>query len=666
MIDRDSLMAPDKRLILAFTIIVVGLVLFNIAANPLRIGLSGPTKTLAASNSGDPMELNNTTSDSVINKAPLFVLEFYYPGCGPCKAMNITISDLSKELGGQVTFGRMNIRANSQTAKKYKVASYPTLLVFSEGVLIDRFKENTNKSSLVTELKKYDSNLDISKVKLENTTTAAPTTLPADIPLARVGATNPSMPMLVTDSNLDSVIKSYPFLVLDAFAVWCGACGAMNVTISELSSELQGQMAFGLINVERNSKTKVKYNITSYPTLLVFKNGVLVDTLIGNRAKTVFIPELMKYQPALNTSKVKYKGAQPATAAQAPTPPKEIQLTSLGEKNPSKPMLVTDRTLESAIKTYPFLVLEGFVNWCEFGRMMNVTLSELSDELQGQVAFGLVNVERNSKTKAKYNITSYPTLLIFKNGTLAATVIGNQQKSSFVSRLKKLEPALNTSKVKLPITKPVAPAKPKEDPAKVCTRMNKSNDPVLDAYVVSRCPFGLQIQRIMRNTIAQLPEAAKYLKVRYIGSVSNGTIISMHGDGEAQENLRQMCIREEQSDKYWDYVGCFIKEGKSEDCLKSESIDEEKLNSCIADANRGLAYAQEDFKTAEKLGITGSPTMLMNGGIVSESDTAANDTNGRSPEAVKTLLCCGFKTKPSFCSKDLNKTRSPTMFSALA
>jgi len=85
----------------------------------------------------------------------------------------------------------------------------------------------------------------------------------------------------------------------------------------------------------------------------------------------------------------------------------------------------------------------------------------------------------------------------------------------------------------------------------VCANTTKSNKPLLDAFVVSRCPFGLQMQRIMDEMVNKLPQSKDYLKVRYIGSVANGTITSMHGNEEAQENLRQICIREEQPELYW-------------------------------------------------------------------------------------------------------------------
>ena len=99
-----------------------------------------------------------------------------------------------------------------------------------------------------------------------------------------------------------------------------------------------------------------------------------------------------------------------------------------------------------------------------------------------------------------------------------------------------------------------------------------------------------------------------------------------------------------------------MKEGKSADCQKSVSIDVDEMNSCTNDSGRGLVYAQKDFDLAGKFKITGSPTMLMNDRIVKESDFATNTTNSRSPEAVKELLCCGFKKEPSFCSLEMNKS----------
>jgi thioredoxin 1 len=472
-------------------------------------------------------------------------------------------------------------------------------------------------------------------------------------------------PLEMTDDSVASALNNSSFFVLDFYYPGCGPCKIMNNTTSQLSNELQGQIGFGRMNVREreNSQTVKKYKVSSYPTLLLFDEGVLVNRMKGNTSKSDLLAELKDLKPGLDTSKVMLQtDAAPSSG--------DIALAKLGEAKPTEPMLITDSNIDSAVKKYPYLVIDGFTTWCEHCKPSNVTLEQLSSELQGQVAFGLINIDKNRATKVKYNITSYPTLLIFKDGELAEKRIGTPPKSILVSELKKHYPDLNTSKVNL--TQPrstaqaQAAAKPKLTPEQVCINMTKSDQPLLQAFVVARCPFGLQMQRIMADIISESKETEKYLIVRYIGSVDeeNNTIKAMHGDVEAQENLRQICIREEQPDKYWDYVRCYMREGKTADCLESVAVDVDELDSCTNDTSRGLVYSQEDFDLASKFKVTGSPTMLMNDQIVKESDFATNITNGRSPEAVKDLLCCGFTEEPSFCSRELNESRAATMFSA--
>ena len=291
----------------------------------------------------------------------------------------------------------------------------------------------------------------------------------------------------------------------------------------------------------------------------------------GFKGKPSFCSAQLNKTPAITMFQI---NAPTTTAVAQQNPGKIIPLINPGLKNPAQAMLITDATIDSVVSQYrPLLVLVGFTDSCGYRRLFNVTISDLARELQGQLFIGMVNTHTNNDTKAKYNITAVPTALIFKDGKLVDEVIGNTAKSNFVAKLKKIEPNLNTSKVKIAKTPsiPIAPAKPKLTPEQVCVNMTKSDQPLLQAFVVSKCPFGLQVQRIMANMINESKDTEKYLKVMYIGSLDrdNNTIKSMHGELEAQENLRQICIREEQSGKYWDYVRCYMRQGKSADCQKS-------------------------------------------------------------------------------------------------
>lgn len=476
-------------------------------------------------------------------------------------------------------------------------------------------------------------------------------------------------PLELTDKSIASVLNNSSLFVLDFYYPGCGPCNTMNNTTAELSNELLGQVLFGSMNVrnEENSKTVKDYKISAYPTLLIFDEGVLVNRMRGNTSKSDLLAELKSIDPDLDDSKVKLQPSRQAAAKSEVTPEsaaeqprgKVIPLIKLGTKDPSGVMQVTDDTIDTAISQYqPLLVVVGFTNPCPFCELFNVTVSELAIGLRGQAAFGMIDTRLNKQTREKYNITGIPATLIFKDGEFAGKVQGNKDKAIIVAKLKEIEPKLNISKV-------VPPPPPKLTPEQVCANMTKSDLPLLQAFVVSKCPFGLQMQRIMADTIIESEKTEEYLKVMYIGSVDadNNTITAMHGNVEAQENLRQICIREEQPDRYWDYLRCYMREGKTADCLISASVDVDELDSCTNDSARGLVYAQEDFDMANKFRITGSPTMVMNDEIVKEHNFATDTTNARSPQALKELLCCGFNEKPSFCSQELNKSRAATMFS---
>lgn len=230
--------------------------------------------------------------------------------------------------------------------------------------------------------------------------------------------------------------------------------------------------------------------------------------------------------------------------------------------------------------------------------------------------------------------------------------IGGQEFDSYISKDGKL---LFPEAIKI---EDKATDKTAQQPAKTCDDLTKTDKAELDAYIVSQCPYGLQMQRVLADVVNSAPSLAGNIKVRYMGSISNGTIISMHGDAEAQENLKQICIREEQASKYWKYVSCYIKAGKTAECLTSVGIDKAKLNSCTTDKNKGIAYAQADFDLSAKYSVQGSPTLILNGQTVSEFDFG-----GRTAEAVKSLICCGSKTQSSVCSQTLNTASAASSFS---
>jgi thioredoxin 1 len=91
----------------------------------------------------------------------------------------------------------------------------------------------------------------------------------------------PKKPLKVTDQNITEMIKAYPLVVIDCWAPWCGPCRMLGPVIDELAEKMHGNVVFAKLNTDENRRTSSQYGIMSIPTLLLFKNGNLVDRNIG-------------------------------------------------------------------------------------------------------------------------------------------------------------------------------------------------------------------------------------------------------------------------------------------------------------------------------------------------------------------------------------------------
>ncbi len=105
----------------------------------------------------------------------------------------------------------------------------------------------------------------------------------------------PPLVLELTEGNFDEVITSYPLLVVDCWAPWCAPCRMVAPVIEELAKDYQGKITFAKLNVDDNQSVAMRFQIMSIPTLLIFKNGVLVDQKVGAMPRPMLEPELIKH-----------------------------------------------------------------------------------------------------------------------------------------------------------------------------------------------------------------------------------------------------------------------------------------------------------------------------------------------------------------------------------
>jgi thioredoxin 1 len=104
----------------------------------------------------------------------------------------------------------------------------------------------------------------------------------------------PEAPVIVRDSDFEEFIKKHPKVVVDCWAPWCGPCRMLSPTIDSMAKDHQGKIVYGKLNTDENFATAGKYKIMSIPTLLFFKNGQLVDKMIGAAPRAIVEQNISK------------------------------------------------------------------------------------------------------------------------------------------------------------------------------------------------------------------------------------------------------------------------------------------------------------------------------------------------------------------------------------
>lgn len=99
--------------------------------------------------------------------------------------------------------------------------------------------------------------------------------------------------MNITDETFDQAISDNNLILIDFWAEWCGPCKRMAPVLDELSTE--GIVLVGKLNIDENAKKTAQYGISSIPTMVLFKDGNPVHTVVGAKPKHAILRELAEW-----------------------------------------------------------------------------------------------------------------------------------------------------------------------------------------------------------------------------------------------------------------------------------------------------------------------------------------------------------------------------------
>lgn len=198
---------------------------------------------------------------------------------------------------------------------------------------------------------------------------------------------------------------------------------------------------------------------------------------------------------------------------------------------------------------------------------------------------------------------------------------------------------------------------PEQQPQEAFDAPDKEK-PEVDLYVMSFCPYGKIAESAMEPVIGLLGDKAD-IKIRFIANVQGNnveSVQSLHGIEEAKEDLRQICVMKDyDQETFWNYVmeineNCFsiYRDSEKMDACWKEAAEKfdikvDEIEAC-AYGSEGLNLLKVDEELTDEYGVSGSPTLIINGQRYS---------GARTSEAFKQGICSGFETEPSECSETL-------------
>ncbi len=255
-----------------------------------------------------PIHTNEANLGRVLNAGLPVLLVLWRRDCPPCDQLAPVLERLAKTYSGKALIARVNVDEEPAVARQYGITHLPALVFVRDGRTVERGTGTAGERELAAWL---------DYLARGGTRPPAPTgpsialqpagasggpARPAEPPRPAEPRREPAgaprgegRPITLTDATFDATLRgtSLPVLV-DFWAEWCGPCKMIAPAVSQLAAEFAGRAVVAKLNVDENPRTPARFSIQGIPTLLIFRNGQLVDQIVGAQSPQVLRQRLAR------------------------------------------------------------------------------------------------------------------------------------------------------------------------------------------------------------------------------------------------------------------------------------------------------------------------------------------------------------------------------------
>jgi len=228
--------------------------------------------------------LNNSMKEKLENIDKNLLIETYFSSNSPVASQAILLSNrIAIERPDKISSRSIDAQEAQKKLKIFDVPGMPFVLI--NGKKESSISGMISQEKLLYQLISYGAtNKDAILAEIEEEEKKK--TMLVD---------NPDFPLTLTTSNFDEAVNKYPVIIIDCWAEWCAPCHMVHPIIENLSKKYKGKIAFAKLNIDENRDISERYSIMSIPTLLVFKSGQKLDSIIGAMPQEVLEEKIKNY-----------------------------------------------------------------------------------------------------------------------------------------------------------------------------------------------------------------------------------------------------------------------------------------------------------------------------------------------------------------------------------